>query len=425
MGYKEILYCMTNMVRIYTIYKCYHIFFDKFRFGKVWEMAAYILFWVSNSWIYLSLSIPLITMISNFFSLILISFMYQDAKYKKIVVPFITEALNVSAEMCAYTIFEYRILDYTGSNELLSGLTYIFLALIFYYMVNIISKFVDIKAGVKVPFLFWVQMLFLMVMSTVLLLTLYGGSISKQLVVLSTFCIFSVDIIAITLYDNVIDYMNEQVDLARITEQSNSYEKQLQFVSAYMEQTRSIRHDFKNHIGIVREMIVKGKSADAEQYLNRFIEDMSIAKNYASTGNTTLDAIINYKCTQAENAGIKINVNTWIERNLYKDLDAKDFMTILGNLMDNAIEAQHNLKGEKFIRIKITQNTKNLYINMENSYEHKLIRKKQQYMTTKEDQSTHGIGLSNVDKIVTKYHGNMELDGKDGVFIVNIMMILN
>lgn len=172
-------------------------------------------------------------------------------------------------------------------------------------------------------------------------------------------------------------------------------------------------------------MIVKGKSADAEQYLNRFIEDMSIAKNYASTGNTTLDAIINYKCTQAENAGIKINVNTWIERNLYKDLDAKDFMTILGNLMDNAIEAQHNLKGEKFIRIKITQNTKNLYINMENSYEHKLIRKKQQYMTTKEDQSTHGIGLSNVDKIVTKYHGNMELDGKDGVFIVNIMMILN
>mgnify|MGYP000151252383 FL=1 len=101
----------------------------------------------------------------------------------------------------------------------------------------------------------------------------------------------------------------------------------------------------------------------------------------------------------------------------------------MGNALDNAIEACRKLKGkesdaETFIRLSSFRKGKMIFIEITNSFDGNVIRKRQSEFpaTDKADKEAHGIGLANIKSVAEKYHGGVDwsVDGK--VFILSVMM---
>ena len=131
--------------------------------------------------------------------------------------------------------------------------------------------------------------------------------------------------------------------------------------------------------------------------------------------------MLHYKISSAKD--ISVQVETSIPEQL--KVDDFDITVILGNLLDNAIEACGKLEKEKkWIRISIKLVKNQLFIRMDNPYTGQLRRQGDRLLTLKADGGSHGIGLENVRRIVEKYHGLMETDTEDQVFRTKVMLYL-
>lgn len=132
---------------------------------------------------------------------------------------------------------------------------------------------------------------------------------------------------------------------------------------------------------------------------------------------------MNYKAAVAHSKGITFDAKL---RMAY-DVDTEDAIicSLLGNLIDNAIEAVSGIEDKEIERvisliIKISFN--NLYVNISNPYAGEHIRDGNDFRTTKEDAGEHGIGLKIVQNIVKNYNGIMKVKDSDGVFEVEVLV---
>lgn len=98
---------------------------------------------------------------------------------------------------------------------------------------------------------------------------------------------------------------------------------------------------------------------------------------------------------------------------------------ILGNLLDNAIEASSKVEENPYINVKLKYDKGRLFLQVANPYAGELIEKSGKFITTKADKDNHGIGLESVKKVIQKYSGTMSVDYDDNIFSVVILMYLN
>ena len=117
-----------------------------------------------------------------------------------------------------------------------------------------------------------------------------------------------------------------------------------------------------------------------------------------------MDALVNYKYLLAVQKNIEMQVEICIPEEL--NVDTADLCIILGNLLDNAIEAAEKCEKEKRIRLKILYGNRNIRIEIANTFDGEIHRMENgMYMTSKKDAKRHGIGLQSVQKSIDKYKG--------------------
>jgi sensor histidine kinase regulating citrate/malate metabolism len=111
------------------------------------------------------------------------------------------------------------------------------------------------------------------------------------------------------------------------------------------------------------------------------------------------------------------------------EIHSYDIGVIMGNAVDNAMEACRKLKAKEpgaaaFIRISSLQKGNLLILKVENSFDGRLVRRRQEEfpVTDKADRKSHGIGLANIKSTAEKYQGTMDFKVKDRVFILSVMM---
>ena len=178
----------------------------------------------------------------------------------------------------------------------------------------------------------------------------------------------------------------------------------------------SLKHDMNNHLHTISGYMQVGEYAKAQEYVGDIAGKVSRIKSFHS-GNTVVDALIGSKTALAEMHGIPVNVDLAVPQEL--KITDTDLTVMIGNLYDNAIDA--NLRFEdmdkRFINIKILYDGGNLLCMFENATpEEKQPDRKGVWRTTKEDNSMHGFGMKNIDKIVQKYGGYCERNLKDYIF---------
>lgn len=142
----------------------------------------------------------------------------------------------------------------------------------------------------------------------------------------------------------------------------------------------------------------------------------------ANTGNIVIDSLAGYWRKIAEKEGIEFQTDLKIPMKM--PFKGADVSLILGNLLENAVEAARKVEDERYIRIKLKYDRKNLLISVENSYTGELIKTKGgELKTTKKDADNHGIGLASVQRTARKYHGSVAVDSTvSKCFIVRVVL---
>lgn len=124
----------------------------------------------------------------------------------------------------------------------------------------------------------------------------------------------------------------------------------------------------------------------------------------SNSGNIVIDSLLGYWHLVAKREGIDFLVNVSIPMKM--SFKGADICLILGNLLENAVEAAEKVRENKYIKIKMKYDKSNLLIFLINSYQGQLIKMKDKSLkSTKSDVGNHGVGLPSVYRAVAKYHG--------------------
>jgi sensor histidine kinase regulating citrate/malate metabolism len=215
------------------------------------------------------------------------------------------------------------------------------------------------------------------------------------------------------------------VDRRTLRYQSDLMEKHCEEVENMYRQTRGWRHDYHNHIQTMKAHLAMGNYDELEVYLNELDTDLTTVDTVIKTGNVMIDAILNSKISLAKTRNIRIDAKAIVPKELETSVSEVDLSLIIGNLMDNAMEACMEMEDEKsrFIRIYIDILKGQLYIYIMNSAKGRRKRKGRGYESTK-DGRYHGFGLMRIDKVVERYHGYLERQDEENVFATEVMLPL-
>lgn len=221
------------------------------------------------------------------------------------------------------------------------------------------------------------------------------------------------------------------VDSKKHEETAILLEKQLENQTEYYEKInsiytefRSFRHDYKNHIICLRNLIAENSIEEAVDYLNDLSFSADNKQKYYDTGNNMINALITEKNEKAASCNTKIEFSGAVPNSGIKNID---LCTIFSNALDNAIEAceKDNSGAKKIITVYSKYNQGIYFLTIANPYFDSIICDDNgNISTSKENKIYHGFGVSNIKKAVKKYDGHTETDNSDNIFKLNIDMTM-
>ena len=190
--------------------------------------------------------------------------------------------------------------------------------------------------------------------------------------------------------------------------------RQQVMLSAYQQKEKDIesildmqRHDFKNVILLIKELIRDEQYNKATEMLDKYSEGY---KNNNLTeivsDNIVLNYLLNRKINQCREVGI--DMACYILGNI-AGVDDMDLYILLENLCDNAIEAAGQCE-KPSIKLQIAENNASMYIDIGNTTSGNVLKNNPNMNTTKKDKNMHGFGIMNIRDIIDKYNGTINYE---------------
>ena len=211
--------------------------------------------------------------------------------------------------------------------------------------------------------------------------------------------------------------------------QVKNMQEHMEEMERIYSEIRGMKHDMKNTLAVILQLSMEEKG-ELQEYLADLNQTFDRLDMRFRTGNTVADTLLNMKYHEAVRLIPDLEMDT--DRLVFPqdmEIHSYDIGIILGNAVDNAVQACQKLKekepeAEVFIRFVTLQKGNLLVLKVENSFDGKLVRRPREEfpMTDKPDKENHGMGLANIKNTVEKYHGAMDYMVKGRVFILSMMM---
>ena len=206
--------------------------------------------------------------------------------------------------------------------------------------------------------------------------------------------------------------MRKKTYLKLAAYQAEQSARHLGEVRSIHTEMRGYKHDFHHHLQALKGQLEAGKIERALLYIDELDNKLMNVDTLLKTGNISLDAILSAKIAQAKAEGISVTVKAVVPDAL--TISDVELSIVVGNLLDNAIEACRTANGERFIRIYMTIKGKMLYFSMLNSAGEKQ-KKKGSLFSSKKD-GLHGFGLRRAGAIIEEHGGWVKYNSEDGAF---------
>lgn len=264
-----------------------------------------------------------------------------------------------------------------------------------------------------------VLLLVIPAMSVLVLSVLMLEESPKLSAILISGCMLMINISVFYLYNILIENYINLRDNDLYKQQTYAYQNQLEVIMESGNRVRALRHDMKNHILALQALVQRKEAEEMNRYLESMKDFMTNPEEYVKTGSDSVDSLLNYKIQKAHEVLNVVETKISIPQQLR--LRSFDLNVLLGNLLDNAIDASMQTEEKKLnITIKLDKGVLFLYIC--NSCQRIADGRRGFLETTKEDKTNHGIGLKNVRQIVEKYHGDLAFQYENNFMETDVMM---
>lgn len=220
---------------------------------------------------------------------------------------------------------------------------------------------------------------------------------------------------AVLLFTLNRQYKVERENVKLKEEHTEILERDYQSLNKTYSANAKLYHDIHNHIEVLFRYLEQGKTDAAIQYLEDLRTPVRELTQTVWTGDEAIDYLINSKMTYAEQQNIQTKLNIEFPRNT--NIRSVDLTAILGNLLDNALEAAIATKGDyRFIHLTIRRINNMLVIKIENGVDERPVVIDGELQTSKADKSLHGWGLKSTFSAAERYDGVVETSCENHIF---------
>lgn len=432
---ENLIYIGMEILSLY-IYKC---FFDGFflkskKISTVFKMIIYFIFLVISysSFVFLNSRILNVIITMGFF-LILVQFYESTIQYKLLAI-FIFTITMISIEV--FIILFYSIItkikidniwinkDSVISLIVISRIIPLILVKIYQYFrkKRIVNENKKIKIN-KYLRLFIIPIFSILIINFLHILLDKENLKSYWIVIISTIFILIINLLFYYLYSELIKKLEIEKDNILLKQQIYYYSSQYLEIENRWNYLKILRHDLKHNLINIYSNFVDSECIDMEKLkfeFNKLIEDINVCNAKIYSGNIAIDSILNYEINLAKSKNISVNINISVNKEI--NIDGKKLCIILGNAIDNAIEACEKLNTKnKEILINIFEEKNNLYISIANPYIGEIKFKDKLPITIKKDKDIHGIGLRSIQKTIDK-NGYMQITNEKNIFLLEIVL---
>lgn len=228
----------------------------------------------------------------------------------------------------------------------------------------------------------------------------------------------TVGIILCLLY---VVYMQSKDEKNNLFIQQQMLIKENAMIKDYCRQDAKRFHDLKHTFMYLQECIENQKYDLAKQCVEEHIEEVKVQQRQVWTGIEDIDFILNYKHQQMQHHSIKFVLNVEVYQT--PCMSGENLMIVLGNILDNAIEAAEKCPvNERKIDLTIKNINEMFLIRVKNTCQKKPKEQNNRFMTEKDDMIYHGWGIENVEKIIEDANGKLQYEYENGWFITNILL---
>ncbi|KAB8287313.1 histidine kinase [Bifidobacterium ramosum] len=212
-----------------------------------------------------------------------------------------------------------------------------------------------------------------------------------------------------------------RADRALATYQRELIDTHYREVENMYTKMRMWRHDYRNHLQTLKALAEQGDLDAIRDYLDKLDDELIVLDSPVKTGNAMADAILSSKMSLAESRGIATRVDAHIPVKLR--ISELDLCCILGNLFDNAIEANVGVpENDRMIRVYMDMKGTQLYISFTNTAAAGKRRKVHGRFRTTKTGEGHGFGLLHIDEIIEAAGGYVSRNSEDGAFTTEILL---
>ena len=221
------------------------------------------------------------------------------------------------------------------------------------------------------------------------------------------------NVLIVYLFDNMMEKFLLVHENARLQQQMDYQDANYEKTVHSFKSIKRIIHDTHQHFLYIDECIRRNELEAALAHIQVTLNKVEDAYHRVNTGNLVIDALVTNTLNIGEANGIRIDTSIGLrEREL--NIDRYDLCVVLGNMLDNAIEASKKVKiaEDRYIRIEIHSNDAHLTVHVLNHMENDNAT----LHTQKQNPEFHGIGLTNIMRICEKYGGHMTTEAKNRTF---------
>lgn len=399
----------------------------KFGNKTIW---FYLVFFIALSLLNCLMRDMLITPICMYCLIFLISLTYKSSLRVKVLLSTLLLIIFVLSELgtgMIITIFSEKSMEDMSDNIILY-----FQGMFISQMVSfIIVKMISLSKNKQIGFLplkVWAQIMVIPLTSIISVYAVVEVAYkindfrSSMYVVLIALCLIIANLFTFHLFEKELKNRDDRLRYSFLERQLEDEKEYYKMISENQLQIKKMAHDMKNTLISILGNISEGKTEAAEDKINEMLDNAKYKSQTVYTGQVTVDTMINIKKKAMDMNNIKFKPICFMSNECA--FDEIGFCIVLGNALDNAIEAYKKIhKNERYIVLKIIEDESILSCYLENSSNG--IMPKENEKTTKFNKSIHGFGLDNIKMIINNNGGAMNISYDENKFVLLVSFIKN
>ena len=420
-----VMVLLTESLFAYVMYEYFKIFFERKNLKGIFLYIYFISVFVQFALRYVPNNMAYIRLITTILFLFTISFFYIGGMGEKIVFSLLFAAMSMFGE----AIVGCAVLAFGVGKERQGDIWGIVTYLIMLMIIKILQWFFKNEMIHELSWKTNLKMMLLPIGSMFLAHRIFYAQYEMGIkgfypnTILSILILLGLNIIVFNIYIQ----LSENLELQR---KNAIYEKEFQLLERNMHEKESMmqeirvkRHDLKHQMLNLLTLLQQGEYGKLESDMKQMAELESLNGLFVvNTQNSIIDSFVNNQYAVAKEKGIDFRVKIDVPAEL--PFAGEDLCVILGNALDNAIEAcERGQVSKPWISIKLIYDGANLLMTLENSFDGTIRKnKKGMQISRKANSQQHGIGTYSIQRVVQKYHGYYHVEVMEKEYHLEIIL---